>query len=90
MKKNEMVVHVAMVADITKAQAARALEAVVDGITAGLKSGDPVALQGLGTFVVSRRAERTGRNPRTGTSMKIAAAKVPKFRPARRLRDALK
>jgi DNA-binding protein HU-beta len=88
--KSELIESIAESADISKAAAARALDAAVDAVTAALKNGDMVTLVGFGTFYVSERAARTGRNPRTGTELKIKAAKVPKFRPGKGLKDSLK
>jgi DNA-binding protein HU-beta len=87
--KNELIDHIAKQADISKAAAGRALEAIVGGIRMSLKKGSSVTLVGFGTFAVGKRAARTGRNPRTGASIKIKAAKVPKFRPGKALKDAL-
>lgn len=89
MNKSELIEHIAKQADISKAAAGRALEAVVSGIRASLKKGNSVTLVGFGTFAVGRRAARTGRNPRTGASIKIKAAKVPKFRAGKALKDAV-
>lgn len=89
MNKSELIDHVATQADISKAAAARALEAVLGGITASLKKGNSVSLVGFGTFSVTRRAARSGRNPRTGAPIKIKATKSPKFRPGKALKDAL-
>jgi DNA-binding protein HU-beta len=87
--KNELIEHVAKQADISKAASGRAVDAVIGGIKATLKKGGTVTLVGFGTFVVSKRASRAGRNPRTGTAIKIRAAKVPKFRPGKALKDAI-
>ena len=89
MNKSELIEHIAQQADISKAAAGRALVAVIGGIQASLKKGDNVSLLGFGTFAVSTRAARTGRNPRTGAEIKIKKAKVPKFRPGKALKDAL-
>lgn len=89
MNKSELIDHVATQADISKAAAGRALEAVLGGITASLKKGNSVSLVGFGTFSVTRRAARSGRNPRTGAPIKIKASKTPKFRPGKALKDAL-
>lgn len=89
MNKSELIEHIAKQADISKAAAGRALEAVVSGVRASLKKGNSVTLVGFGTFAVGRRAARTGRNPRTGASIKIKAAKVPKFRPGKALKDSV-
>jgi DNA-binding protein HU-beta len=87
--KIELIEHVAKHADISKAAAGRAIEAVVGGIRTSLKKGNSVTLVGFGTFSVSKRAARAGRNPRTGAAIKIKAAKVPKFRPGKALKDAV-
>lgn len=87
--KSELIEHIATQADISKAAAARALDAVIDGVTRSLEKGDSVTLVGFGTFAVSRRAARSGRNPRTGAEIAIKAARVPKFRAGQALRDAL-
>ena len=89
MNKSELIDHIAQQADISKAAASRALEAAIDAITDALKKGDSVSLVGFGTFVATEREARTGRNPRTGVAIKIAKAKVPKFRPGKALKDAL-
>ncbi len=75
-------------ADISKAAATRALEAFESSVTDALKSGDSVSLVGFGTFSVRERAARDGRNPQTGETIKIAAAKVPAFKPGKALKDA--
>jgi len=87
--KSELIDHIARQADISKAAAGRALEAVIGGVKATLKKNNSVSLVGFGTFSVSKRAARTGRNPRTGAAIKIKSAKVPKFRPGKALKDAL-
>ena len=89
MNKTELIDFIATDADIPKAVAARALESIIEAVKLTLKEGDSVALVGFGTFAVGKRAARTGRNPRTGASIKIEAAKVPKFRPGKALKDAL-
>lgn len=89
MTKNELISHIADEADISRAAAGRALNATLDAVGQSLRAGEPVALMGFGTFLVRERSERSGRNPRTGDSMTIAAAKVPAFRPAKSLRDSL-
>ncbi|MBD3169212.1 MAG: DNA-binding protein HU [candidate division Zixibacteria bacterium] len=76
-------------AKITKAQAKRALDALFDGVTTNLKKGKRVSFVGFGTFNVTKRKARTGRNPQTGDEIKIPAAKVPKFKPGKGLKDAL-
>lgn len=89
MNKTELIEHIALHADISKAAAARALEATIGAVKTTLKSGDSVSLVGFGTFAVGERAARVGRNPRTGSAIKIDSAKVPKFRPGKALKDAL-
>jgi DNA-binding protein HU-beta len=87
--KTELIEHIALHADISKAAAARALESTIGAVKATLKKGDSVSLVGFGTFSVGERAARVGRNPRTGSAIKIDSAKVPKFRPGKALKDAL-
>ncbi len=87
--KAELIEHIAKQADISKAAAGRALEALIGGVRSTLKKGGTVSVVGFGTFSVTKRAARTGRNPRTGAAIKIKAAKVPKFKPGKALRDAL-
>jgi len=89
MNKTELIDAIAAQADISKAAAGRALDAAVESITGALKNGDSVSLIGFGTFYVGERAARTGRNPRTGKTLEIKAAKSPKFRPGKGLKDAL-
>ena len=90
MNKAELIEHMANNADLNKAQAGRALDALIDAVRRTLKKGDSVSLIGFGTFAVTKRAARTGRNPRTGVAIKIKAAKIPKFRPGKGLKDAIK
>jgi DNA-binding protein HU-beta len=87
--KTELVEHIAGKSDISKAAASRALASIMDAVKKTLKKGDTVTLVGFGTFSVSKRAARTGRNPRTGAALKIKAAKVPRFKPGKGLKDAL-
>ena len=87
--KTELIEHIAKNADISKAAATRALESTIGAIRTTLKKGNSVSLVGFGTFAVGKRAARTGRNPRTGAAIKIKAAKIPKFRPGKALKDAL-
>ena len=89
MTKAELVEFVSEKADLTKADADRALEAVVAGVTKGLKKEGKVTLVGFGTFTAKKRAARTGRNPQTGAEVKIAARVVPGFRAGSKLKDAL-
>jgi DNA-binding protein HU-beta len=87
--KSELIDQIASSADISKAAAGRALDATVAAVKAALKKGGEVSLVGFGTFYVGKRAARTGRNPQTGASIKIKAAKVPKFRAGKGLKDAV-
>ncbi|GCL63350.1 HU family DNA-binding protein [Pseudaquabacterium pictum] len=89
MNKAELIDHIATQADISKAAATRALEAMIGGVKSTLKKNGSVSIVGFGTFAVTKRAARSGRNPRTGAAIKIKAAKVPKFRPGKGLKDAL-
>jgi Bacterial nucleoid DNA-binding protein len=89
MNKSELIEAVAQNADLSKAAAARAVDAVVQAITAALKEGDQVTLVGFGTFSVRERAARSGRNPRTGDSIEIRASKVPSFKAGKALKDAV-
>jgi len=82
-----MIDAIARHADISKAAAARALDATVDAIKASLKKGDIVTLVGFGSFYVGKRTARSGRNPRTGDEINIKAAQVPKFRAGKALKD---
>jgi DNA-binding protein HU-beta len=87
--KSELIDAIAASADISKAAAGRALDAMVSSITDALKGGDQVTLIGFGTFSVKDRAARTGRNPQTGAEIQIAAAKVPSFKAGKALKDAV-
>lgn len=89
MNKTDLIEHIAKNADISKAAAGRALDALMSGVKSTLRKGGSVTLVGFGTFAVAKRAARTGRNPRTGEAIKIKAAKLPKFRPGKALKDAL-
>lgn len=89
MNKTELIDFIADEADLSKASAGRALDALIDGVTQALKKGDTVTVVGFGTFAVGERAARSGRNPQTGATINIKAAKVPKFRPGKALKDAL-
>jgi len=90
MNKAQMVDHIAVTADISKAAATRALDAMVEAVKATLKKNGSVTLVGFGTFRVSKRAARAGRNPRTKQPIKIPATRVPKFAPGKALKDAVK
>jgi DNA-binding protein HU-beta len=87
--KSDLVDAVAKSADLSKAAAGRALDATIESIKKALKKGDTVSLIGFGTFKVGKRAARNGRNPRTGETIKIKAAKVPKFSAGKGLKDAV-
>jgi DNA-binding protein HU-beta len=87
--KSELIDAIAAAADLPKASAGRALDAVVDSITESLKKGDPVALVGFGTFAVKHRAARAGRNPQTGATIQIKAANVPGFKAGKALKEAV-
>ncbi len=89
MNKQELIDAMADGADISKASAGRALDAAVAAITKSLKKGQIVTLVGFGSFYVTKRAARMGRNPQTGAALKIKAAKVPKFRAGKGLKDAV-
>ena len=90
MNKTELVDALALHAETTKATAAKHLDALLAIITKALKSGDQVVLPGFGSWSVSERAERTGRNPQTGATIKIKASRVPKFKAGKKLKDAVK
>ncbi len=89
MNKTEISDHISGSADISKAAAGRALDATVAAIKSAMKKGGMVTLVGFGTFYVGKRAARAGRNPRTGDVIRIKAAKVPKFRAGKALKDAV-
>lgn len=88
--KMDIVEKVAQTINCTKADAERAVEAMIDMITNTLKSGGDVSVAGLGIFEAKMRQGRMGRNPRTGASIQIKAMRVPKFRASKTLKDALK
>lgn len=89
MNKSELVQSVADVADLPKATAAKAVDAMIDTIKDALTEGDTVTLIGFGTFTVRDRAARKGRNPQTGKAIEIQAAKVPVFKPGKALKEAV-
>lgn len=89
MTKAELVQFIAENADLTKADAARALDAMVEGVTKGLKEEGKVTLVGFGTFTAKERAAREGRNPQTGETVKIPARVVPGFKAGNKLKDSL-
>ena len=89
MNKAELIDAVASSADLSKASATQAVDAVVDTITERLRNGDSVTLVGFGTFEVRARAARTGRNPQTGEEIQIKASKAPAFKAGKALKDAV-
>ena len=89
MNKSQLVDKIADGAEISKAAAARALDSFISAVTDALKGGDSVALVGFGTFSVRARSARTGRNPQTGKTIQIAAAKVPSFKAGKALKDSV-
>ena len=89
MNKTELIDHVAESADLSKAAATRAIDAIITAVKTTLKKNGTVTLVGFGTFSVGKRAARTGRNPRSGEAITIKAAKVPKFKPGKALKDAV-
>ena len=90
MTKDELIEKVASGAKLTKADAARVINTTIDSITSALKKGQNVTLVGFGTFKISKRKARKGRNPRTGETITIKAAKVPRFTAGKGLKDAVK
>lgn len=89
MNKAELIDRMADSADISKASATRALDAMLDAVAESLKDSEQVVLVGFGTFSVRERAARTGRNPQTGEAIQIEAAKIPAFKPGKALKDAV-
>lgn len=89
MNKNELVAAMAEKAGLKKSEAEKALKAFTEVVADELKKGEKIQLVGFGTFEVSERAEREGRNPKTGETMKIAASKAPKFKAGKALKDSL-
>ncbi|MEW5787516.1 MAG: HU family DNA-binding protein [Pseudomonadota bacterium] len=89
MNKAELIDAIAASADISKAAAGRALDGAMEAVKKALKKGEMVTLVGFGSFYVGKRAARSGRNPRTGATIKIKAAKVPKFRAGKALKDSV-
>lgn len=89
MNKNDLVATVANSTGLSKSDAAKAVEGVFDAITSALKKGEEVRLVGFGTFSVAKRAASTGRNPRTGESIKIPASNQPKFKAGKSLKDSV-
>ena len=89
MNKSELIDAVAGAADLSKADASRAVDGVVAAVTQALKAGDQVTIVGFGTFLVRQRDARSGRNPRTGETIQIKASKVPAFKAGKALKDAV-
>ena len=89
MNKSQLIDAIAEAADLPKASAAKALEAVIDTVSNTLKGGEQVVLVGFGTFSVKDRPARTGRNPQTGQPIEIAAARIPNFKAGKALKDAV-
>ena len=89
MNKSDLIDAVASGADLTKGDAGKAVEAALGAITGALSGGDSVALVGFGTFSVRERGARTGRNPRTGETIAIAASRIPAFKAGKALKDAV-
>ncbi len=89
MNKSQLIEKIADGADISKASAGRALDSFIEAVSGALQEDDQVALVGFGTFSVRERAARTGRNPQSGETIEIAAAKIPAFKPGKALKDAV-
>lgn len=89
MNKSELVANVASATGLSQADAGRAVESVLGAISNTLSAGDEARIAGFGTFAVSSRGARTGRNPRTGESIQVKASKSVRFRPAKALKDAV-
>lgn len=89
MNKNELIASVAEKADLTKVQAAEAVDAVLTSISGSLASGTDVRILGFGNFIVAQRKATTARNPQTGAPIDVPAAKVPRFKPGKALKDAV-
>lgn len=90
MNRTELIELISEKAELTKAAASRALDALLEGVTISLQKGDPVVLVNFGTFLVKQRAAREGRNPSTGEKIKIKAAKVVGFKAGKALKEAVK
>lgn len=90
MNKTELVTRVAETTELTKKDATKAVDAILDAIAETLKAGDKVSLIGFGNFEVRERAARKGRNPQTGEEIEIAAGKIPAFKPGKELKDSVK
>jgi len=89
MNKSDLIEHIAQSAELSRSAAERAVDATIAAVKSSLKKGDEVTLVGFGTFYVARREARTGRNPRTGEALSIKAAKIPRFRAGKALKDAI-
>ncbi len=89
MNKNDLISNISENTGLTKVDSAKAVDAFISAVTSSLKSGNDVRLVGFGTYSVSKRAASTGRNPRTGESIKIAARNLPKFKAGKTLQDAI-
>ena len=89
MNKADLIEHIAQQAEISKLAAERAVDALVGAVKSSLRKGQAVTLAGFGTFYAGRREARAGRNPRTGAPLQIAAARVPRFRAGKALKDAV-
>ena len=90
MTREELIEKIAKDCKLSKAQADRAMKSMLDGITTSLKKGKKISFVGFGTFSITKRNARNGRNPQTGETIRIAAAKVPKFKPGLKLKTAVK
>ena len=89
MNKADLIEQIAQSAEISKSAAERSVDALINAVKTSLRKGEEVTLVGFGTFYAGARAARTGRNPRTGAPVEIKAAKLPKFRAGKALKDAI-
>jgi DNA-binding protein HU-beta len=89
MNKGDLVEQIAQAAEISKSAAERAVDAMIVAVKSSLRKDEPVTLVGFGTFYAGKRAARTGRNPKTGAALDIKAARMPKFRAGKALKDAI-
>ena len=89
MNKSELIAKIAENAELTKAEAGRALKSFEEAVTEAMKNGDKISIVGFGSFETTQRAARTGRNPQTGKEIQIAAATVPKFKAGKTLKDSV-
>jgi DNA-binding protein HU-beta len=90
MNKSDLIDAIAKGAGLTKVQAAKAINTYHEAVKKAMKKGDSVSLVGFGTYTTAQRKARTGRNPKTGAALKIKAARVPKFRAGKALKDSIK